>query len=186
MRILPALLLFSCGFGTVFAWDADDDTFDPSIETVIVDGKTRLGDPAPFQQLGIEHRGFTHVGFQQPATGPGMIVVSLLVDLVPGESTPPGAGMFLLPADAEKLLDLLERSGVEEAEPGAVGEPIAGAMGDVWKIVVSKQEGQSYIDLERSMAGTTLTFRFTRNASRKLAGAITHSLGIALEGKETL
>lgn len=115
-RALPALLLFGVPNSWAGTWDPDDDTFDPAVASVVAEGGTRLGDPAPFLRDGSEETGFTHVTIQEdPVREMALISISLLHP----DPTEGGMGGFLfLEADeAERLAQAL-RSRASRIEAG--------------------------------------------------------------------
>ena len=42
-------------------WDPMDETFDPSIHSVVIGDRSWLGDPSPFTHVGLKRTGYTHV-----------------------------------------------------------------------------------------------------------------------------
>ncbi|MEM1443143.1 MAG: hypothetical protein AAGF67_12425, partial [Verrucomicrobiota bacterium] len=95
---------------TGFAWDPEDDTFDPSVATVIANGSTRLGDPSPYLREGYEEFGYTHVGSSVPEEGDPTINLSFI--FMPSQDDPNkavGGSVFLAVKEAEKLAEALEK-----------------------------------------------------------------------------
>ena len=157
----------------VHAFDPEDDSFDPEVETVIADGSTRLGDPSPFIREGYEERGFTYVQASKPEGSSAIVQVSFLK--MPDQDDPAkalGGAMFLDIDTAKKLvLALEEGAGLEK--PVVVWK--SGWAGD-WTVSYQEEKG---VVLEQAMNGLAARFILSVNAARKLAGAVKHSCGVA-------
>lgn len=90
------MICINGGFLQGADWDPNDDTFDPSIHSVVVGDASWLGDPSPFVHLGLPRTGYTHVNQTNWEGFDPAVQISLMVPLEPGEKTPPAGGMLLL------------------------------------------------------------------------------------------
>ncbi|MEM9015417.1 MAG: hypothetical protein AAGC68_00290 [Verrucomicrobiota bacterium] len=169
MKWFSILLAISLtGSPLAMAWDPDDETFDPTIQTVIADGSTRLGDPSPVYQEGVEVRGFTHVGFTRSPEGVVSINVSLIVPVVTDDPAKhPMAGLFLSVEEAEKLADALEEADGFKKE---LSVQKTEGMGN-WTL---EWDGEKFLRLTNDHADRGATFLLSSPASKKLAGAVRH------------
>lgn len=153
------------------AWDPDDDTFDPTIASVIADGATRIGDPSPFHREGYEERGFTHVGFSKPENGDPTVNLSLILPPDPDDPAKQLGGALYLPeSKAKALADALE-TGADLAKPLLVWD-----VDWAGKWTLEYMEGKGLVFTQDHM-DRTVTFTLSIPAGKKLAGALRHSVG---------
>ncbi|NND98662.1 MAG: hypothetical protein HKN47_15175 [Pirellulaceae bacterium] len=186
MRRVTGCLLLGCLLaGSVIAadWDPSDDTFDPSIHSVVVGDATWLGDPSPFVHTGLPRTGYTHVNAIHWEGFDPSVQLSLMVPLKAGETTPQAGGMLMMNQDQTVAFIKAVQSGIQ-AEPKQKRIPIKTAMQDAdWALTFATDNGQRFIQVENKTKDKTDTYRFTINASKKLLGAIRHSLKV-VESKE--
>lgn len=155
----------------VQAWDADDETFDPSVFETIIDGASRIGDPSPFYREGYEERGFTNVGFTKQED-PANSTLNLTFILMPRADDPAkllGGALFLPATTGEALADALE-AGVDLKKSHTITE--GGWMGD-WTLTYDEEAGMVF---KQEKDGQSVTFTLGVPAAKKLAGALRHSL----------
>lgn len=171
IRKLLLFSLLSLPF-ILFAFDPEDDSFDPTVKFVIADGSARLGDPSPFLREGYDERGFTYV---QANDSQGKKVVQVSFIKMPDADDPAknlGGAMFL-PLDTAKAF------AAELAKGEGLDKPVK-----VWdsdwagKWTLSFVDGKGVV-LEQAMNGQAARFILSANAAKKLAGAVTHSVGEA-------
>lgn len=185
-------LLFSvlvlCGLAEVLPltagdWDPEDDTFDPTVESVVAEGSTRIGDPSPFFQDGFEDiQGYTTVTVttgDHPSVNMGFIV-----PLRPGETIPTGGGIYY--GTLENIRALIEgiRSAVTKAGEGEVKkvQEIAKVKGggdpdSVTVTLAPGADGKPKVELYVHQYATDAIFRLSPNAAKKLSGALEYHLG---------
>ncbi|MCA9190813.1 MAG: hypothetical protein KDB03_03585 [Planctomycetales bacterium] len=77
-------------------WSAEDETFDPSIHSVVIGERSWIGDPSPFVHVDSARTGYTHVHATDYEGMAPAVQLSLMLPLLAGESEPPGGGMMLL------------------------------------------------------------------------------------------
>lgn len=164
-------------------WDPDDATFDPEVKSVIANGSTRLGDPSPFVQKGIDIVAYTHVGPQEDPSRGTVVAVSLIVPLLPGETAPRGGGALFLETDDAARLSAALRTGADRLDSGEAGdgdvlETFPGFSGKKeWTVTF---EGDHLTFLHQS-GDSESVYQFKPNPARKLAGAIDHTISVIEE-----
>lgn len=174
---LLAFTLLQCSL-VADDWDANDDTFDPSIQSVVIGNATWLGDPSPFVHTELARTGYTYVS---PVAYQGFepsLQISLMVPLAAGETTPPAGGMLLL--DKTQALEFIKvfESGIK-AEPKDRDQRIqikTGMKEADWALTFDHEKDQRFLQFENKNKSKVDKYRFTINASKKLLGAIKHSL----------
>ena len=179
MKRMTGCLLILCLIpGSLLAadWDPNDDTFDPSIHSVVVGDASWIGDPSPFVHLGLPRTGYTHVN---PTNWDGFdpsVQISLMVPLKPGETTPQAGGMLMMiKGQTVEFIHVFE--GGLKAKPKEERIQIKTAMKDTdWAVTFATAKGQLFLQLENKVNDKVDTYRFSINASKKLLGAIRHSL----------
>lgn len=166
--LIVVSLLFSPFY--LHAWDPDDETFDPTIHSVIADGATRLGDPSPFYREGYEERGFTHVGFTIPESGDPSVNLSLILPPDPDDPAKQLGGALYLPLkNARALVEALEK-GADLSGTFLVWEvDWAGK----WTLRFAGEEGLVF---QQEHMDKTVKFTLSIPAGKKLAGALKHSI----------
>lgn len=180
MTRIPVFLLTGFLFaGSLVAadWDPNDDTFDPSLQSVVIGNRSWLGDPSPFVHQGSSRTGYTHVNAAHYEGFDASVVISLMVPLEPGETKPAGGGMLMLNESQtqkaiESLTAMLNADKAEAAKPVEVETALQGA---TWKLIPKTESDKRFIDLENETKESTHTYRFSINACKKLLGAIKHS-----------
>ena len=182
LRVPLCLLAFQLLGFPALAWDPDDDTFDPTIPSVVAEGASRIGDPSPFLRDGHDEIGFTHVMLQDdPVRQKKVVSISLIH---PGD-TAGGVGgfLFLEKEQAENLAKALRsRAGQinsgEESDQPILELPGMSGHGD-WnifvegKVIVFRRQSEDEVDV----------FRFRPNPARKFAGAIEHNISLLEESE---
>ncbi|MCB1203207.1 MAG: hypothetical protein KDN18_03025 [Verrucomicrobiae bacterium] len=166
-RSLLLALLLPLLSSPLQAWDPDDETFDPSIDSVIADGATRIGDPSPVYREGISERGFTHVGFSKSPEGKVTVQLSFIVPPDPQKQF--FAALFLSPEEATRLAGLFRKgSGIS----GEVAIPNLFEMGN-WMV---SWDGKANLRVTNDHAESGGAFLLSIPAAKKLAGALEHSV----------
>ncbi len=171
-------------------WDPHDATFDPKIESVVIGDRSWLGDPSPFVHTGLKRTGYTYVNATQFEGFPPAIQISLMVPVVPGETTPPAGGMLMMDqkqtvALVELVEKLLKSAGKADAqasdrkvEPADEKRfPISTSLPQTeWVLVPLADQDQRVLQLESKTKEKVDAYRFSFNAMKKLLGAVEHSL----------
>ncbi|QDT11310.1 hypothetical protein [Planctomycetes bacterium K23_9] len=177
-RIIGSLLVLCLLSGSLVAgdWDPNDDTFDPSIKSVVVENTTWLGDPSPFVHLGIPRTGYTHVNQTNWDGFDPSVQISLMVPLKPGETKPRAGGMLMMnQAQTTELIQVIE--GALKSEPKEERIQIKTGMKDAdWALTFATDKESRFLQLENKTKDKVDAYRFSINASKKLLGAIRHSL----------
>jgi hypothetical protein len=165
--LLPALILFP-GFGIdLFAFDPDDETFDPTVATVIADGATRIGDPSPVYREGVAERGFTHVGFSKTAEGVVTIQLSFIVP--PDPDKPFFAALWLSPEQATTIAGHFRNGAALSSETKLLEVPGMGTWTLAW-------DGKTNLRVKNQHPESGGVFLLSLPAAKKLAGALEHSV----------
>lgn len=170
MNTKPILFLFCLIPSIVLAWDPEDDTFDPTVATVIAEGSTRLGDPSPYIRVGYDEFGYTHVGSSIPEQGDPTINLSFI--FMPSQDDPAkavGGSVFLAVKEAEELAEVLEKGADLTKEVKVQKSDWAG----LWTLVYEEDKGM-IIAQEHNDRKAQLVFSI--NAAKKLAGALRHEV----------
>ncbi|MDV6030511.1 MAG: hypothetical protein F9B45_10485 [Phycisphaera sp. RhM] len=170
--LLPASLL------PANDWSADDDTFDPSLQSVVIGDRSWIGDPSPFVHLASSRTGYTYVNATNYSGLDPAVQLSLMVPLEAGESQPPGGGMLMLneeqtEAFIKAITDAIESKPAETNEEVQIKTALEGAQ---WSLTAAKDNDSRVLHLENKLKEKTHRYRFSVNASKKLLGAIKHSL----------
>lgn len=174
MRTILTLLLFSISPVISHAWDPDDDTFDPSIQSVVADGASRIGDPSPFYREGYEERGFTYVAFTKPEEGETTVNLSLILPPDPDDPAKQLGGSIFLPIGAaEELAGKLE-DGADLAEAFVILE-------ESWNGKWTLDSAEGKLVIQQEYQGETVKFSLSIPAAKKLAGALRHAIEGAKE-----
>ena len=163
---------------TADGWDPEDDTFDPTIPSVNVGNATWLGDPSPFVYLPKNRTGYTYVQATDWEGFDPSVQISLMVPIEGAEKTPPGAGMLMLnKSQSADFIKALTDATQSELPVDAKRIEIETAMQDAnWALNVAADQGKRFLQLENKRDDKLETYRFTINASKKLIGAVKHSL----------
>ncbi|TWT80328.1 hypothetical protein CA13_17410 [Planctomycetes bacterium CA13] len=177
-RMIGCLLILCMIRGSLLAadWDPNDDTFDPSIHSVVVGDASWLGDPSPFVHMGLPRTGYTHVN---PTNWEGFdpsVQISLMVPKKPSETTPQAGGMLMMNKNQTMEFIKVFENGLK-AEPEEKRIQIKTGFKDAdWAVTFASEKGQRFLQLENKTKDKVDTYRFSVNASKKLLGAIRHSL----------
>jgi len=179
-RILGCLLILTTIPGLLFAdnWDANDDTFDPTIHSVVIEDTSWLGDPSPFVHAELSRTGYTHVNPTNYAGFPPSLQISLMVPLKPGETTPSAGGMLMFDkTQTEELIKALE-AGLKSAPKDDLKRiQLRTAFKDAdWSLAFATDNEQQFVELRNKTKEKVDTYRFSINASKKLLGAVRHTL----------
>ncbi|EMI17541.1 hypothetical protein RMSM_05534 [Rhodopirellula maiorica SM1] len=159
-------------------WDPNDDTFDPSIQSVVIGDSSWIGDPSPFVHTGSSRTGYTYVNATAYEGMDPSVQISLMVPLKPGETVPAAGGMLMFgkeqaEAFAKTWAGQIESQDKEKQQRLPIKTSIAQAN---WALTVAVKEGQRFLQLENTSKDKVDTYRFSFNASKKLLGAIEHSI----------
>jgi hypothetical protein len=187
MKPILGCLLISCTFaGSLIAddWDANDDTFDPKIKSVVIGDRSWIGDPSPFVHTGLSRTGYTHVNVTNFQGFPPSVQISLMVPLVAGETRPPAGGMLMLDkAQTAKVIEVLKDAVKDGQQDPQKRVQLKTSLEQAdWVLVYGTGKGQRCLQWENKTKDKTDTYQFSINASKKLLGAIEHSLK-SLESK---
>lgn len=177
-RLLAFLFGLSAMCGSLAAddWDPNDDSFDPSIQSVVIGDSSWLGDPSPFLFTGLERTGYTHVNQVNWDGFDPSVQISLMVPQKDGETEPPSGGMLLLNgAQAVELIRILEAAAKEDPKEERISIKTGMKEAD-WALTGTIEDRQRFIQLESKSKDQVDIYRFSINASKKLLGAIRHSL----------
>lgn len=167
-----ALFLLPLPASTLLAWDPDDETFDPTVDSVIADGSTRIGDPSPVYREGIAERGFTHVGFSKSPEGKVTVQLSFIVPPDPEKQF--FAALYLTAEEATRLAGLFRKGSGVSGEITVLEHP---GMGN-WKL---SWDGKSNLRVTNDHAESGGVFLLSLPAAKKLAGALEHSVAASVE-----
>lgn len=174
------ILIFSLLAGSLVAqdWDANDDTFDPKLKSVVIGERSWIGDPSPFVFTEQSRTGYTHVNATQFEGFPPSVQISLMVPLAAGEKTPPAGGMLMLDKEqTTEMVKVLSEALKAGKKVDSKRVKLKTALKDAdWTLVSSSEKDQRFIQLEFKSKDKVDKYRFSINASKKLLGAIQHSL----------
>lgn len=200
--ILLLLLCAAPGFLFAADWDPNDDTFDPTIHSVVAGDASRLGDPSPFVHMGIKRTGYTYVHTTAWEGFDPSVQISLIVPQKPGDTTPPPTGMLMINrSQTEEFLKAFEvaigatpdkktspkkeatpdkkegadKKAATDKEPKRVQIKTAFKNAN-WGLSATTEKGRRFLSFENKSKDRVDTYRFSVNASKKLMGAIQHSL----------
>jgi hypothetical protein len=159
-------------------WSPEDDSFDPSIHSVVIGNSSWIGDPSPFIHLGSSRTGYTHVHTTNYEGFPPAVAIALMVPGEPGDTEPPAGGILMF--DQEQAADwiaTMERfSRSEESKPSKPLKLNTAMKGAQWELVVVREDGKRLFRLNNQVDNKTETYQFSQNAVLKLLGAAKHSL----------
>ena len=126
--------------------------------------------------LGLPRIGYTHVSLTHWEGFDPSVQISLMVPLQPGETTPQAGGMLMMnKAQALEFIHVFEDA--LKAEPKEKRIQIKTGFKDAdWAVTFATDKGQRFLQLENKTKDKVDTYRFSVNASKKLLGAIRHSL----------
>ncbi|MEM6689906.1 MAG: hypothetical protein AAF664_10790 [Planctomycetota bacterium] len=168
-------------------WSPDDDSFDPSVKSVLIEDRTWIGDPSPFLLVGSGRTGYTYTQATAWEGFDPSVNISLMVPIVPGETKAPGGGTLMLAERQAKswiktIGGLLKDQDVSSAKSIAIESAMGNA---VWSVrVTSGEDGNRMIELENNQQGSAEVYRFSINATKKLLGAVAHSLKSLASNKD--
>ncbi|TWT51249.1 hypothetical protein Pla22_40260 [Rubripirellula amarantea] len=159
-------------------WHPEDDTFDPTIHSVVIGNASWIGDPSPFVHTGTSRTGYTYVNSTNYAGMDPSVQLSLMVPLKPGEAAPPAGGMLMLDANqTETLLKAFAKAIESKPTDKVQRSKVETALKDAeWALSVDSDQDARFLQLENKTKDKVDTYRFSVNASKKLVGAIEHSL----------
>lgn len=165
--------------GLAADWDPNDNTFDPKIQSVVIGNRSWLGDPSPFVHVESSRTGYTHVNATNYPNLDPAVVISLMVPLNVGETKPPAGGMLMLDQEqsavfiksAEQILGNKESA---KEKKRTIKTMLEGA---TWTMIpVLGDSQQRAIRLENKTDDKVFVYQFSANATKKLIGAIRHSV----------
>ena len=159
-------------------WDPNDDTFDPNLQSVVIGDRSWIGDPSPFVHTGSSQTGYTYVNATNYAGMDPAVQISLMVPLKPGETVPAAGGMLMLDknqteAFVKALANKMTTPPTDKQERLPINTSLKGAD---WALTFAAEKEGRFLQLENKTKDKVDTYRFTINASKKLRGAIQHSL----------
>jgi hypothetical protein len=177
---IGCLFIFSLLAGSLVAqdWDANDDTFDPNIKSVVIGDRSWIGDPSPFVHSGTSRTGYTYVNATQFEGFPPSVQISLMVSLAAGETAPPAGGMLMFNKEqTAEMVKVLSEALTAGKKDQAKRIQIKTSLKDAdWALVTITDKDQRFIQLEFKTEDKIDKYRFSINASKKLLGAVQHSL----------
>lgn len=191
-RILTCLFILAAFNDTSSRadWDPKDETFDPSLQSVVIGDRSWIGDPSPFVHVGLKRTGYTYV---MPTEWEGFdpsVQISLIVPLKPGETTPQSTGMLMM--NRAQTLEFIKAVDAgwktDEKKENTLAKTtkrvsIKSAFKDVdWGMRFVTADGQRLLQLDNKSHGKVNAYQLSIHASKKLIGALQHSLK-KLEGK---
>lgn len=191
-----AVSLTICGQLVADDWDPEDDTFDPNIKSVVIGERSWIGDPSPFKHVGLSRTGYTHVNATNFQGFPPAVQISLMVPSAAGETKPPAGGMLMFDqSQASKFIEVFDQaikasmntdSGTSEFKPTSIKTSLKGAN---WTLQVVTENDQRLLELTYQTKQQTSEkadrYQFSINASKKLLGAVRHSLkGLGTDTKQ--
>lgn len=170
--LLPLLCVVLSPLGAS-DWDAEDTTFDPSIESVVIQGSTRLGDPTPFFKEGFSVQSYTHVEAKEDSNLGATVWVSLIVPFVPGQTGPQEGAFLVLSIDqATELVGFLETA-LEDAESERdTGKIFPEGQHETWTVKVDPSDSSLPIVLEMEHNEETDRYHFGINPAAKLVDTL--------------
>ena len=184
-----AISLTICGSLLADDWDPNDDTFDPTIKSVVIGERSWIGDPSPFKHVGLSRTGYTHVNATNFKGFPPSVQISLMVPLVAGETQPPAGGMLMfdqeltrkfvvvfedaIKASLKASEDKSSSDKVQSTQPVSIKTSLKDAN---WVLDVVNDKDQHFLQLTLKNSNKADSYRFSINASKKLLGAVRHSL----------
>jgi hypothetical protein len=158
-------------------WDPNDDTFDPNIKSVVIGDRSWIGDPSPFVHTGSSRTGYTHVNATNWEGFDPAVQISLMVPLKVGETQPTAGGMLMFNKDQTvKVVQILTdavRSDQKEVKRTQISTSLKDAD---WALFSTTDKGQRFLVLENKTKDKVDQYRFSINATKKLIGAVKHSL----------
>jgi hypothetical protein len=157
-------------------WDADDETFDPTIPSVMIKGYSRTGDPTPFYKDGIAAvESYTSVEAKPDQNLGATVWLSLDVPFVPGQTGPQEGGELFLSVDqTEDLIQFLKEAVENPEEKRDLGNVFPEGSFEKWTVEVDPGNNAGPIVLRRNKEGEIDHFRFRINPARKLIGTLEH------------
>ncbi len=179
LKIVCCLILcLFAGSLTADDWDPNDDTFDPTIKSVVIGNASWIGDPSPFVHTNTSRTGYTYVNETNFEGFPPSVQISLMVPLAPGETKPSVGGMLMFNKDqtvkiARVLTEVLKANEQEQKNRIQIETSLKDAD---WVLVFVTDNGQRFLQLENKLKDKVDKYRFSINASKKLLGAVQHSL----------
>lgn len=173
MRHIFLIFMLSLFSPFAFAWDPEDETFDPTVFETIIDGSSRIGDPSPVYPKGSSVRGFTYVmGSKSPEAGVG-VMVSLILTPDPAKPQAFAPGSAYLSADEARKLAGWLRQGAELGKTQVINDHPG--MGK-WTI---RHEAEHGVILTNDTGKESGDFVLSVPAAKKLAGAVEHAIKTA-------
>lgn len=159
-------------------WRADDDSFDPTVTSVVIENNSWLGDPSPFHLGDTTRRGYTHVQAVNYAGMEPSVQLSLIVPQT--ENSPvatEGAMLLLNEAQTAELIAHWKKMilGSSTAESSAKFKITTTSPGMEWELSCKPAAAPSEIRLVQIQKQGNQDFVFGLNAAKKLLGALEHS-----------
>ena len=180
MKLNLICVLICCLFaGSLSAddWDPNDDTFDPNIKSVVIGDRSWIGDPSPFVHTGSSRTGYTHVNATNWEGFDPAVQISLMVPLKVGETQPPAGGMLMFNKDQTVKVVKILTDALKADQKEVKRTQISTSLKDAdWALVSTTDQGQRFLVLENKTKDKVHQYRFSVNATKKLIGAVKHSL----------
>ncbi|MCC9601702.1 hypothetical protein LOC67_14175 [Stieleria sp. JC731] len=185
-RLLWGCALALCCLGNLQAdpWHADDDTFDPSIQSVVIGNRSWIGDPSPFVHQPSGRTGYTYVNAANYEGMDPSVQISLMVPIEIGETKPVGGGMLMVNRKQYESLSKAFKSAIaakatDKVEP----QPLVTGIKDAkWILLADVKDAKRSVVLENKVGEETHRYHFSVNATKKLLGAMEHAKA-QLKGK---
>lgn len=157
-------------------WDANDDTFDPGVTSVVIQGYSRTGDPTPFYKDGIAAvQSYTAVEAKPDENLGAMVWLSLDVPFVPGQTGPQEGGYLFLSIDqTDDLIRFLEEAIQTPEEERDLGDLFPEGTFDKWTVAVEPRADGGPVVLRRNREEEIDRFRFRINPAKKLIDTLKH------------
>ncbi|MEZ6095858.1 MAG: hypothetical protein R3C03_16780 [Pirellulaceae bacterium] len=176
--LLLAFLLFGIGLNQESEWSADDDTFDPTLQSVVIGDRSWIGDPSPFVHAGSKRTGYTYVNTTNYEGMPPSVQLSLMIPLEAGETQPSGGGMLMTDADQTKtFIEAIRKAINAKAEDKSEPVEIQTTMkGTNWTLRFQQVDDNRTLELVDKQQDAEHVYQFSINAAKKTIGALEHSL----------
>lgn len=175
LHLLLSLLVPVCSPPALQAtdWDPEDTDFDPAIESVIVQGSTRIGDPTPFFKEGFNIQSYTHIEAKADDNLGATIWFSLIVPFVPGQTGPQEGAFLVLSVDqASDLIRFLEKAIQAPEKEKSFGKIFQEGKNEIWTVKVDPGDESLPVVLEMEVNEETDRYHFGINPATKLVDTL--------------
>lgn len=172
MRTLTSLLIVLLTLSSSIHandWDPEGTTYDPSIQSVNVNGASRPGDPTPFYKEGLSVLSFTSVEAKLDPNLGSMIWLNLIVPFVPGQTGPQeGDSLYLSIPQAEDLIEKLQTALENAEEEKDLGPIYPEGERKQWTVMTDPRDSALPIVLEMEENEERDRYHFGINPTKKL------------------